>query len=197
MKNPIEASARYFSKTRTQSEPSATGLPMSVLLQLQEHLTEANQLLRGLISEEQMAPAAPVEASVEQNRRFADATPHLTVARSYEGLDEEKDTAQLERFLGVNPAATPWCGAFVKSCLRDAGLQTLNTNRARDFASYGTAGDGSVGDIAVWGSHVAIVAETTPDVKVIGGNQSNEVNTSPKHWYDRYSKFIGYRRPVS
>ena len=32
---------------------------------------------------------------------------------------------------------------------------------------------------------------------VLGGNQSDEVNISPKEWYDNYSKFLGYFRILS
>ena len=124
-----------------------------------------------------------------------DPYPYLTVAKQYEGRDEDDDNDELREFLGINPSETAWCAAFVGACLRDAGLPTISTLRARNFAGYGEAGDGSIGDIAVWRNHVAFVADTDPEEKVIGGNQSDQVNTSPKNWYDRYSEFLGYRRP--
>ena len=37
-------------------------------------------------------------------------------------------------------------------------------------------------------------AEIGVAAMVLGGNQSDEVNISPKEWYDNYSKFLGYYR---
>lgn len=73
------------------------------------------------------------------------------------------------------------------------------------------------GWFACWRNHVAIVAgrclkgvskitslsdweeledNVGDEIMVLGGNQSDEVNISPRHWYDNYSKFLGYRKPV-
>lgn len=144
------------------------------------------------IRKEQEAESPPAELT----QKPSDPHPHLTVAHKYEGKDEDNDNVELEAFLGVNPADVPWCAAFVDKCLKEAGFDAIGTLRARDFALYGEEGDGSVGDIAVWRNHVAFVSETEDEIKVIGGNQSDKVNVSPKRWYDRYSEFISYRRPA-
>ena len=126
-----------------------------------------------------------------------DAHPWLTKALAYEGLDEETDNEELSAFLGLNPSTVPWCGAFVSACLRAVDLPVSDApNQAKSYASYGTACECEVGAIAVWRSHVAFVAEVGDVIKVIGGNQSDEVNVSPAEWYDRYSKFIGFRMPT-
>ena len=71
------------------------------------------------------------------------------------------------------------------------------------------------GDIFGWGSHIASFAGYSHEEEmkattqaewegledpngrtamVIGGNQSNQVNISPAHWYNRYSEFLGVIR---
>lgn len=120
---------------------------------------------------------------------------YIEIGKKYIGKHEDTDNVGLTEFLGIDPSETPWCTAFVNACLSAAGLPALSSLRARDYATYGEIGDGSVGDIAVWRNHVAFVAETSP-LRVLGGNQSDKVNISPKEWYDKYSEFIGYRRPM-
>lgn len=133
---------------------------------------------------------------IGQPRQSMKQTPTpLGVAKTYIGRDEEVDRISLTEFLSVDPVDTPWCGYFISSCLRAAGYPiTPNPGVARGYADYGDpTDDPAVGDLAVWRSHVAFVAELD-QIKVLGGNQSNEVNISPKIWFDKYSKFLGYRK---
>ena len=69
-------------------------------------------------------------------------------------------------------------------------------SRARDYADYGEEGDGEIGDIAVWRSHVGVVCDA--DGNVIGGNVSNMVKRSPLAGSDKdwFRNFIGFRRVV-
>lgn len=127
----------------------------------------------------------------------ADPHPWLTAMLAYEGKDEVDDNAELTDFLGIDPEDTPWCAAMVTSCLKACGKPALGL-RARDYATYGEEGDGAVGDIAVWRSHVGLVID---EHEVIGGNVSNRVARSPhpnnpdgkKDWF---RNFIGFRRVV-
>jgi len=123
-----------------------------------------------------------------------DLHPWLTKMLEFEGLDEVDDNAKLTAFLGIDPEETPWCAAMLSSCLKACEKPALGL-RARDYATYGAEGDGSIGDIAVWQSHVGVVASET---EIIGGNVTNEVKRSPhpntgKDWF---KKFIGFRKVV-
>ena len=139
-------------------------------------------------------------------------------------LHDKKQLMELFEQTGVllngkvlDPDETAWCAAFQYAICKLSGYDIPFALNARAFASVGEESDGQKGDIAVWGSHVATVVgntsttagigklisleewETAEDpngseLMVIGGNQSNMVNISPKRWYDNYSEFIGYRR---
>ena len=121
----------------------------------------------------------------------------LSVAQKYVGLDEHDDTDAVKEMLqqgkvmGLDPTATPWCAAFVRAILNIAGLQSLNTLRARDWAEYGEECEEKVGAIVVYRSHVGFVPEIG---KVLGGNQSDGINIGSQSWY---GKPIAYRWPVA
>lgn len=134
------------------------------------------------------ADKQPKEAAVDPH-------PWLTKMLEWEGKDEVDDNEELSAFLGVDPEETPWCAAMLTSCLAQTGQKYLGL-RARDYADYGEEGDGAIGDIAVWRSHVGVVCDD--DGSVIGGNVSNMVRKSPsagssKDWF---RNFIGFRRVV-
>ena len=169
-----------------------------------------------------------VKAVVEEVSSVSDPHPHLTAAVSCLGLHEESNNEELvslfkkHNILDFNgnvldPDALSWCAGGVDLWLVMGGYPKLNTSQAKSFIRYGEEGDGSKGDIFVWGNHVAVGIgkakagtgkiitlaewEEAQDPNgavemVIGGNQSDRVNISPKHWYDNYSEFLGYRRPV-
>ena len=117
----------------------------------------------------------------------------------------------------LDPDETAWCAAFEYAICKKAGFDVPFALNARAFASVGEESDGQIGDIAVWGSHVATVMGSAPagttkitsieewertedpngdELMVGGGNQSNMVNISPKDWYDKYSEFLGFRKLV-
>ena len=144
----------------------------------------------------------------------------------YIGLHELHDKKQLMELFeetqvyyngGVlDPDETAWCAAFVYAICQKASYDIPFALNARAFANVGEESDGQVGDIAVWGSHVAVVmgyadaeqkcvseeewsaakVDNGNYLMVGGGNQSNMVNVSPKKWYDQYSEFISYRKLV-
>ncbi|MDE0011761.1 MAG: hypothetical protein OXU36_11475 [Candidatus Poribacteria bacterium] len=125
----------------------------------------------------------------------ADPHPWLTTMLAYEGKDEVDDNAELTTFLGIDPEDTPWCAAMVTSCLKACGKPALGL-RARDYVDYGEEGDGSIGNIAVWRSHIGIVCDE--EGSIIGGNVSNMVKRSPpagseKDWF---RNFLGFRKVI-
>jgi uncharacterized protein (TIGR02594 family) len=125
---------------------------------------------------------------------------HVDIAQCYKGETENRDRADLSRFMGAHhqiqpgtkdeafdPAKSPWCAAFVISTLDGAGINTrgLNAN-ANSFLKYGQGTDDpQPGDIVVikdskhpeQASHVAIfVGRDASGVHVIGGNQGGARN---------------------
>lgn len=125
----------------------------------------------------------------------------IVYAKMYHGMDENRDNARLRLLLGINPATTPWCAAFVNAIERKCGRPGTGKMLARSYLKYGK---GVVtpqsGDIVVfkrgnssWQGHVGyFVSETPVSVLTLGGNQGNAVT------YQYYPKaaVLGYRRPL-
>ena len=131
---------------------------------------------------------------------------------------------EVDNALKVDPDETAWCAIFQWTAINKSGIYVPYTQNARQlFKSLSEIGetiskeDGNLqeGDILGWGSHIATFAGYSNEAEakatsyeewealhdpngdcemVIGGNQSNMVNISPKHWYDRYSEFLGIIR---
>lgn len=93
-----------------------------------------------------------------------------------------------------------WCAAFVNGVCRESGVHGSGRADARSFLYVGSEVTNPIpGDIVVfwrgskdsWKGHVGIfIRETSDQIYVLGGNQSNQVNISA------YPKFrlLGYRR---
>jgi uncharacterized protein (TIGR02594 family) len=89
------------------------------------------------------------------------------------------------RMVGPN---TPWCGLFVAYCLAVAGIRPIYTDDdnelndalwANGWEWFGMAvtDQPQVGDIVVFDRHVGFyVGETSDSYRILGGNQSDEVN---------------------
>jgi uncharacterized protein (TIGR02594 family) len=80
------------------------------------------------------------------------------------------------------PSGCPnaWCACYLEHTLKKAGLPTLGSNAARDFAKYGKrAKPGQVGAIMVMPHHVGVVAGKCPDgrIKLVSGNHGHKVGT--------------------
>ena len=90
-----------------------------------------------------------------------------------------------------------WCSEFVNWCLLQAGIQGTKSAVARSFLTWGEeTKTPKFGDIVVFGwdatnGHTGFYVNETPDiVRVLGGNQSDEVNVT------RYKKdkILSYRK---
>ena len=137
---------------------------------------------------------------------------HLSIAYSLLGYSEITHTKELKAFLSFNPRYTEWCAGFVNKVLEASGKESVDTLNlgypllARSYLKYGEMileSEVQNGDILVfrrgntwWQGHVGFyVGEEYINGKkyyrVLGGNQSNEVNIS---LYPEY-KLLGIRRP--
>lgn len=99
---------------------------------------------------------------------------------------------------------TPWCAAFVGSCLEEAGIRSTRSAAALSYATYGIPVSMSLGAIAymrrrnsagkVVGGHVGFVAGVREDgaIMLLGGNQNDRVSIAPFP----SSRIIGYRWPM-
>jgi len=92
----------------------------------------------------------------------------------------------------------PWCASFVCWCLEKTGYESTKSAWAKDYSSYGKKiRKPRVGCICVFrrgarNGHVAFYdSETKKGIRVLGGNQENQVK------YSIYKKadLIGYRWP--
>jgi uncharacterized protein (TIGR02594 family) len=78
------------------------------------------------------------------------------------------------------PSGCPnaWCACYLEHVLKKAGLPTLGSFAARDFAKYGKrAKAGQVGAIMVMPHHVGVVAGKCPDgrIRLVSGNHGHKV----------------------
>ena len=130
------------------------------------------------------------------------------IARSYLGTKEIRGKKHnkvvqsfYERAVGhIYGDETPWCAAFVNSCLVEAGIKGTGKLNARSFLKWGVNSDyPKEGDIVVfwrgskssWKGHVGFyVGDSGRNIKVLGGNQSNKVciQNYPK------KRILGYRK---
>jgi uncharacterized protein (TIGR02594 family) len=106
-------------------------------------------------------------------------------------------------FPEIDNDETAWCAGFVNAMLERAGYAGSKSLAARSFLNWGkTLAKPYPGCIAVfsrgdprsWQGHVGIyVGEAAGQVRVIGGNQANEVSIAdyPK------ANLLGYREPVT
>ena len=124
------------------------------------------------------------------------------------GLHEEKNRQTIKDIMGVDPAYTEWCAAFVNMVLRENGIpQSSEYNdyplMARSFLDWGHPVDEpKQGDVLVfergssgWQGHVAFYVSTKVVdgqivYSVLGGNQGDAVNIRE---YPA-SKLLGIRR---
>ena len=84
---------------------------------------------------------------------------------------------------------TPWCAAYVNYCLEISGVLGTSSALAYSFKGYGTnlENNSTYGAIAIMNySHVGFVIgqDTKGRIILLGGNQSNAVNTSPNSSFD-------------
>ena len=121
-------------------------------------------------------------------------TPRLVLlAKQYTGLHERKNRVALKQAIGVDPAKTPWCAAFLNKMLAKQGIKGTNSNQASSFLRWGKRTSApKKGDIAVMRGHVGIFMGYSKDGKsvlVLGGNQNNSVKVTA---YPR-KRVIAYR----
>jgi len=126
--------------------------------------------------------------------------PHVAVARKYIGLKEVKGskhnstiltlTARAFQAIGkkswINDDETPWCGSFMGGVFAEAGLGfkiPKEFYRAKEWENVGTKlSKPAYGCVVTFtrdgGGHVGIVVGQTKtgNLKVLGGNQSDQVN---------------------
>ena len=139
---------------------------------------------------------------------------HISIAYALLGYSENTHNRDLKLLLGFNPSYTEWCAAFINKVLEASGQESVDSLGhkypllARSYLSYGEMileDELIVGDILIfkrgnvsWKGHVGFYIGTEyirgkKYYRVLGGNQSNEVNIS------LYSerKLLGIRRPIN
>ena len=128
----------------------------------------------------------------------------LTIAENERGVKEMAGAAANPRIIEYHATTklkatsdeVPWCSSFVNWVMSQAKYPRTSSAAARSWLEYGRETLPHMGAIAVFrrkgGNHVGFyVGETPTAVRVLGGNQSNEVNVR----LYRKSDLIGYRLP--
>ena len=105
---------------------------------------------------------------------------------------------------GIKDDETPWCAAFVGSCLEEAGIQSSRSAAALSYSKFGKLlGYPVQGAIAyknrynsagkIIGGHVFFVAGQNEKGQImgLGGNQNDQVCIAPFN----KSVILGYRWP--
>ena len=128
----------------------------------------------------------------------------LTIAENERGVKEIRGSEAHPRIIEYHATTklkatsdeVPWCSSFVNWVMAQAKYPRTNSAAARSWLEYGRETVPHFGAIAVFrrtgGNHVGFyVGETSAAVRVLGGNQSNEVNVR----LYRKSDLIGYRLP--
>lgn len=110
-----------------------------------------------------------------------------SIAKTYVGLHERKHRAKLTRYVGVNPSRTPWCGAFAGAVVKRSGkTPPAGFMKATSWRNWGkgiSLKQARKGDVVLvrtsYGHHVGFYAGMDGNrVRVLGGNQSNQVKVS-------------------
>ncbi len=133
----------------------------------------------------------------------------LTRARSYLGLREfpgaKHNSTILKWWNGLfRDDETPWCGAFVRGALNEAGYEAVkNFAGARNWLNLPvTLKNPALGAVVVfsrpgsaWSGHVGFVAgmDSRGNLMVLGGNQGDMVSIKP---FVR-GRVLGYRWPAN
>lgn len=138
-----------------------------------------------------------------------DRFPWMPIARAEIGIKElpgPQDNPRILEYLSSTTLAgpsrdndeTPWCSAFANWCLERAGYEGTDSAWARSWLTWGVAlpvpveGAVTVFDRGGAGGHVAFfIGETPSGIRVLGGNQRNQVTISE---YPR-SRLLGCRLP--
>lgn len=134
--------------------------------------------------------------------------PWLMQARRHMGLREvkgPKHSAEIVQFWkdirrgGIKDDETPWCAAFVGSCLEKTGFVSTRFESASSYRTWGVKLEHpEVGAIAVMarpgGAHVFFVVgrDAVGDIVGLGGNQQDEVGLAAF----KRTKIQAYRWPL-
>ena len=136
----------------------------------------------GLPSREVETPIVDINAS------------YILEMKKYLDLNEFDHKEKLEPLLwgNINPEQTAWCASAMTGALENVGIDSPKSNLSTDYATWGKeCPPETVGAVVVWRGHVGVYLGNN---KVMGGNQSNELNIM-KINYIRRDKPIAWRIP--
>lgn len=136
----------------------------------------------------------------------------MSLEKAYElagrqlGMNENEQRGALIKYMkdggvGLDPATTAWCAAYVNASLAQAGMKGTGSNLARSFMNWGTGVDKpQKGDLAVFSrgdpkgpyGHVGFFEGYDKDgnIIVLGGNQNDAVS---RKTYEA-ERLLGFRR---
>ena len=150
---------------------------------------------------------------LDQGDLFMSKAPWFDIAQKYLGLKEIKGSKHAPlvvkmwsriKLAGIKDDETPWCAAFVGSCLEEVNIKSSRSAAALSYEKFGqSVGYPVLGAIAykkrynsagkVIGGHVGFVAgqNSKGQIMLLGGNQNDQVCIAPFN----KSVILGYRWP--
>lgn len=195
------------------------GLSIEALLHLNPHIADHNLLFPGdmirfvgrlpvddEIGSATDAGAEPATTAMIEAPWYAKAKGELGTTEVKGKLHNNTRILDYHRSTNLNKKMagrdeTPWCSSFANWCVKGSGLKGTNSAMARSWMKWGEKLDTPrEGCIVVFArpsagpnsGHVAFfVKETAERIRVLGGNQSNQVKES----YYGKDDLLGYRWP--
>jgi uncharacterized protein (TIGR02594 family) len=105
----------------------------------------------------------------------------VSIAKRYDGMHERRHRGKLKRIIGVDPARTPWCGAWLGTVVRQSGRKPpVGYTSSWAWKRWGRSVGARRGAIAVFKhGHVGVV-ESIKNGKVCvwSANWRNRVGLS-------------------
>ena len=151
----------------------------------------ANMKIAPIVAESKEIPKDVIPSEVIATD--TDPAPWLNIAHNYVDEIDENDPKGFEQIqkwgqligFNVSDPSVPWCGVFAGGILEEAGIKSVRSARARDYATQGDKCEPKPGALWVGQSHVAFIDNVHDDgsIDILGGNQSNKCCIQQARFY--------------
>ena len=127
--------------------------------------------------------------------------PWMDEAWKWVGKHEDDDKDEILAMLrlagctltSLSGTQNAWCTWFVRGILNKVGISELPSGNSMNFLNWGQDCGKIIGATAVFPSHVAFVTAIEPEIKILGGNQSDKICEYPTRY--GFGTPVGYRYP--
>jgi len=182
---------------RYQDIPQRLSRIESVLSALDGKADKTLKILEDVevVEESSTEPTPSLAPNVEQTQ------PWMDEAWKWVGkheVDDKEEILAMLRLAGctltsLSGTQNAWCTWFVRGILNKVGISELPSGNSLNFLNWGQDCEKIIGAIAVFPSHVAFVTAIEPEIKILGGNQSDKICEYPTRY--GFGTPAGYRYP--